>query len=66
MNNGGGNGARCGGINVRTDTTKLSNMVIASFGDGWNLVGKGKMFVKDKAKDRLYGHFTHCTNDRTS
>ena len=34
MNDGGGDGACCGGIKVRTDTTKLFNMVIASFGDG--------------------------------
>jgi len=33
VNDGGGNDAFCGGIKVRTDTTKLSNMVIASFGD---------------------------------
>ena len=32
--NGGGDGACCGGIKVRADTMKLSNMVIASFGDG--------------------------------
>ena len=52
MNDGGGNGARCGGIKVRTDTTKLSDMVlvVASFGDGRNLVGKGKVFVEDEAK----------------
>jgi len=50
VNNGGGNGARCGGIKVRTDTTKLSDMVIASFGYGRNLVGEGKMFIKDEAK----------------
>jgi len=25
MNDGGGNGARCGGMKLRTDTTKLSN-----------------------------------------
>jgi len=30
----GPNGARCDEIKVRTDTTKLSDMVIASFGDG--------------------------------
>ena len=47
---GGGNGASCGGIKVRTDTTELSDMVIARFGDGRNLVGKGKVFVKDEAK----------------
>jgi len=34
VNDGGGNGARCGRIKVRTDTTKLSDMVVASFGDG--------------------------------
>ena len=34
MNDRGGNGASCGGIKVRTDTTKLSNMLIASFRDG--------------------------------
>ena len=33
VNDGGGNGARCG-VKVRTDTTKVPNMVIASFGDG--------------------------------
>ena len=50
MNNGGGNGARCSGIKVRTDTTKLFNMAISSFGDGRNLVGKGKMFIRDESK----------------
>jgi len=34
VNEGGGNGARCGGIKLRTDTTMLSDMVVASFGDG--------------------------------
>jgi len=34
MNDEGGDGACCGGMKVRTDTTKLSNMVRASFGDG--------------------------------
>jgi len=38
VNDGGGNGASCGGIKVRTDTTKLSNMVI----DDRNLVLEGK------------------------
>jgi len=32
VNDGGGNGASCVGIKVRMDTTKLSDMVIASFG----------------------------------
>jgi len=25
-------------------------MVIAGFGDGWNLVGEGKMLIRDEAK----------------
>ena len=50
MNDGGGNGARCGGIKVRTDTTMMSNMVIASFVDGRNLVGEGKMFIEDEGQ----------------
>ena len=50
MNDGGGSGASCVGIKVRTDTTKLSDMVIASFGDCRNLVGEGKMFIKDESK----------------
>ena len=51
MNDGGGNGASCVGIKVRTDTTKLSDMVIASFGDGRNLIREGyKMFIKDESK----------------
>jgi len=49
VNDGGGNGTSCVGIKVRTDTTKLSDMVIASFGDGRNLVGEGKMFIKDES-----------------
>ena len=50
MNDGGGNGASCVGIKVRTDTAKLSDMVIASFGDGRNLIREGKMFIKDVSK----------------
>jgi len=49
VNDGGGNGASCVGIKVRTDATKLSDMVIASFGDGRNLIREGKMFIKDRA-----------------
>jgi len=37
VNDGGGSGICGGRIEVRTDTTKLSN-----FGDGRNLVGEGK------------------------
>ena len=50
MNDGGGNGASCVGIKVRADTTKLSDIVIARFGDGRNLIREGKMFIKDESK----------------
>ena len=40
----------CVEIKVRTDTTKLSDMVIARFGDDRNLIGEGKMFIKDESK----------------
>jgi len=50
VNDGGGNGASCGGIKVRTDTTKLSDTVIARFGDGRNFIREGKMFIKDESK----------------
>ena len=50
MNDGGGSGASCVEIKVGTDTTKLSDMVIASFRDGRNLIGEGKMFIKDESK----------------
>jgi len=33
VNNGSGDGGSCFGIDVRTDTAKLVNMVIARFGD---------------------------------
>ena len=33
VNNGSGNGGSCFGIGVWTDTAKLTNMVIARFGD---------------------------------
>jgi len=45
-----GGGASCAGIKVRTDTTKLSDMIIATFGDGRNLIGESKMFIKDESK----------------
>jgi len=50
VNDGSGKGASCVGIEVRMDTTKQSNMVIAGFGDGRNLIGERKMFIKDEAK----------------
>ena len=56
MNDGGSNGASCDGTKVSTDTSKLCNIVIASFGDGRNLVGEGKMFIKDEAKTVMIKH----------
>jgi len=50
VNDGGGNGASCVGVKVRADTAKLSDMVIASFGDGQNLIREGKMFNRDEPK----------------
>jgi len=50
VSDGGGSGASCVGIKVRTDTTKLSDMALASFGDGRNLIREGKMFIKDESK----------------
>jgi len=49
VNDGCGNGTSCCGIEVRTDTTKLPNMIIARYGEGQNLFGKGKVFIKDKS-----------------
>ena len=48
MNDGGGNGASCVGIKVRTDTTKLSDMVIAKFGDGRNLIREDESKVASR------------------
>jgi len=50
VNDGGGNGAICVGIKVRTDTTKLSDNVTSSFGDGRNLIRESKMFLEDESK----------------
>ena len=35
---------------VRTDTMTVSHMLIASFEDGRNLIGEGKMVIKDESK----------------
>jgi len=42
---------------------KLSNMVIASFGDGRNLVGEGKMFIKDEARLRTEWVVLHVSEE---
>jgi len=50
VNNGIGNGGSCFGIEVWTDTAKLTNMVIARFGDRWDLIGKSEVFIKYEAE----------------
>jgi len=50
MNGGGGYGASYGELRLgRIQRIFLSNMV-TSFRDGRNLVGEGKMFIKDETK----------------
>jgi len=50
MDNGGGNGAGCFEVEMWADTAKFTNMIIAGFRKCRDLVGEGKMFIKDKAK----------------
>jgi len=38
VNDGGGNGRGCCGIEVRVDTVKLTNTIVAGFGEKRNLV----------------------------
>jgi len=50
VNNGSSDGGSCFGIEVRTDTAKLTNMVIARFGDRWDLVRKDEVFIECEAE----------------
>ena len=50
VNNGSGDGGGCFGIEVTTDTAKLTDMVIARFGDRSDLVGKSEVFIKYEAE----------------
>jgi len=50
VNNGSGDGGSCFGIEVWTDTAKLTNMVIARFGDREDLVRQSEVFVKYEAE----------------
>ena len=49
-NNGSGDGGSCFGIEVWAYTAKLTNIVIARFGDRWYLVRKSEVFIKYEAK----------------
>jgi len=50
MDNGGGNGAGCFEVEIWADTAKFTNVIAAGFKKCRDLVGKGKVFIKDKAK----------------
>jgi len=51
VNDRGSNGTCSWGIEIRPDTAKLTNVIVAAFGERCNLVREeGKVFVKDKAK----------------
>jgi len=50
VNNKSSDGGSCFGIEVWTDTAKLTNMVIASFGDRWDLIRMSGVFIKYEAE----------------
>ena len=49
MDNGGGNGAGCFEVEIWADTAKFTNVTVAGFRKCRDLVGEGKVFIKDKA-----------------
>ena len=50
MDNGGGNGAGCFKVEIWADTAKFTNVIAARFRKCRDLVGEGKVFMKNKAK----------------
>jgi len=50
MDNGGGNSAGSLEVEIWADTAKFTNMIVAGFRKCRDLVGEGKMFIKDKAE----------------
>jgi len=50
MDNGGGNGAGCFEVEMWADTAKFTNVIVAGFRKCRDLVGEGKVFIKDKAQ----------------
>jgi len=50
MDNGGGNGAGCFEVEIWADTVKFTNVIVAGFRKGRDLVGESKVFIKDKVK----------------
>jgi len=50
MDNGGDNGAGCFEVEIWADTAKFKNVIVAGFRKCRDLVGEGKVFIKNKAK----------------
>jgi len=50
MDSGGGNGAGCFEVEIWADTAKFTNVIVAGFRKCRDLIGEGKVFIKDKAK----------------
>jgi len=50
VDDGGGNGRGGFEVEVRTDATKLTKVIIARLRERLDLIGKGKVFIKDEAK----------------
>ena len=50
VNYGGGNGAGCFEVKVWADVAKFTDVIVARFRKCSDLVGEGKVFIKDKAK----------------
>ena len=50
MDKGRGNGAGCFEAEIRANTAKFANVIVAGFRNCRDLVGEGKVFIKDKAK----------------
>ena len=50
MDNGGGNGAGRFEVEIWADTAKFTGVIVAGFRKCRDLVGEGKVFIKDKAK----------------
>ena len=44
------NGGSCFEVNIWADTAKFTNVIVVGFRKCRNLVGEGKVFIKDKVK----------------
>jgi len=47
MDIGGGNGAGCFEVEICADTAKFTNVIVAGFRKCRDLVGEGKVFIKN-------------------